>query len=210
MGYHPARSALIAAWGKEEHRLPKRFYQPEEESTVLEYLLDAVWTVADAIYVIFRKEPSFKLIEAISTFGVKIIIESQSSNLLSSLLLGFKASRSEYCLVLRENMPFLKPSVLHMLFEAARGYDAALPKWSNGKVEPLLAVYRRKSFVAVASKLQSQDELLSVIDNLYATRYVNVEEEIMPLDPDLESFFTIEGEEDLAKAREKVTLKYKI
>ncbi len=209
MGYHPARSAIIAAWGKEEDKLPKRFLQPEEESTVLEYLLDAVWTVADSIYVIFKREPNLKLIEAISTFGVKIIIENQASSLLSSLLTGFKASRSEYCLVLRENTPFLKPSVLHMLFEAAKGYEAALPRWSSGKLEPLLAVYRRKSFITVSSKLQ-QDDLLLVVDSLYSIRYIDVEREIKPLDPDLESFFTIKSEEDLAKAKEKVTLKYKI
>lgn len=210
MGYHPARSAIIAAWGREEDKLPKRFFQPEEESTVLEYLLDAVWTVADSIYVIFKREPSLKLIEAISTFGVKIIIENQTPSLLSSLLMGFKASRSEYCLVLRENTPFLKPSVLHLLFEAAKGYDAALPRWSNGKLEPLLAVYRRKSFITVASKLQKQDDPFSVVDNLYSIRYVDVESEIKPLDPDLESFFTIESSEDLSKAKGKVTLKYKI
>jgi molybdopterin-guanine dinucleotide biosynthesis protein A len=209
LGYQPARSAIVVAWGREEEKLPKRFFQPEEESTVLEYLLDAVWTVADAIYVIFRKEPSLKLIEAISTFGVKIIIENKDQPVVSSLLMGFKASRSEHCLVLRENMPFIKPSVLHALFEFAKGYDAAIPKWSNGRLEPLLAVYRRKSFITVASKLPSEDNLLPVVDNLYSIRYVGVENEIRPLDPDLESFFTINSEEDLAKAREKVALKYK-
>lgn len=210
MGYHPARSAVVAAWGREEEKLPKRFFHPEEDSTVLEYLLDAVWTVADAIYVIFRREPSLKLIEAISTFGVKIIIENRNPTIVSSLLMGFKASRSEHCLVLRENMPFIKPNVLHALFEYAKGYDAALPKWSNGRIEPLLAVYRRKSFIAVASKHQTKDNLLPVVDNLYSIRYVSVEDEIKPLDPDLESFFTIDSAEDLAKAREKVTLKYKM
>ncbi|NHV97128.1 MAG: NTP transferase domain-containing protein [Thaumarchaeota archaeon] len=210
MGYHPARSAVVAAWGREEEKLPKRFFHPEEDSTVLEYLLDAVWTVADAIYVIFRREPSLKLIEAISTFGVKIIIENRNPTIVSSLLMGFKASRSEHCLVLRENLPFIKPNVLHALFEYAKGYDAALPKWSNGRIEPLLAVYRRKSFIAVASKHQTEDNLLPVVDNLYSIRYVSVEDEIKPLDPDLESFFTIDSAEDLAKAREKVTLKYKM
>jgi molybdopterin-guanine dinucleotide biosynthesis protein A len=112
--------------------------------------------------------------------------------------------------VLRENLPFIKPNVLHALFEYAKGYDAALPKWSNGRVEPLLAVYRRKSFIAVASKHQTEDNLLPVVDNLYSIRYVSVEDEIKPLDPDLESFFTIDSAEDLAKAREKVTLKYKM
>jgi molybdopterin-guanine dinucleotide biosynthesis protein A len=124
--------------------------------------------------------------------------------------MGFKASRSEQCLVLRENTPFLKPSVLHVLFEFSKGYDAALPKWANGRLEPLLAVYRRKSFITVASKLQTQDDLLAVLDNLYSVRYVSVEDEIKPLDPDLESFFTINSAEDLAKAKAKVTLKYKV
>ncbi len=210
MVYHPARTALIVAWGREADKLPKRFLQPKEESTILEYVLDAVWTVADSIYIIFRKEPSLKLIESISNFGVKIIVENQHSTIVSSLVTGLKAIKSEYCLVLRENTPFLKPSILHMLFDAVQGYEAALPRWADGKVEPLLAVYRRKSLLSVAPKIADQSAPTKILEQLYSIKYVDIEQEIKPIDPELESFFSIESDEDLAKARQMVSLKYKL
>ena len=163
-------------------------------------MLDSVWTVADEIYVIFNHDPNLKLVESIAPFGVKIVVDKASSSLVSNMVKGFKASRSEHCFAVPENVPFIKPNVAFALFEAARGYDAAIPRWSNGKVEPLLAVYRKKSFLRVAQEdfVTAPD---SILDNLYAVRFVSIEDELKPLDPDLSSFFTVRSKLDVDRAK---------
>ena len=116
------------------------------------------------------------------------------------IMAGFTASTSEDCLVVASSSPFVKPSVLFQLFESIRGYDAAIPRWKNGATEPLLAVYKRRAFLKAAAGLQHRT-LNSLIGNLYDVAYVGVEDLISNIDPDLDSFFRIKKESDLAKAR---------
>jgi len=162
--------------------------------------LDSVWTVADEIYVVFNRDPNLKLVESIAPFGVKIVVDKTSSSLVSNLVKGFKASKSEHCFAVPETVPFIKPNVAFALFEAARGYDAAVPRWSSGKIEPLLAVYRKKSFLRVVQE-EAVTEPDSILDNLYAVRFVGIEDELKPLDPDLNSFFTVTSKEDVNRAK---------
>ena len=96
--------------------------------------------------------------------------------------------------------PFLKPSVLFQLFESARGFDAAIPRWKDGKTEPLLSVYSRKAFLRASSGIKRKT-LPGLVSNLYGVSYVGIEEFILPLDPELHSFFRVRGDGDLRKAR---------
>lgn len=194
-----SKGAIIVTDGMESFALPARFGE-DANSTLLQYVLDSVWTVADEILVIFSKEPSLSLIETIAPFGVKVAIDRDGNSALSRIVAGFKASRSESCLVVPSSAPFVTPSVIFSLFENVRGFDAAVPKWASGKVEPLLAVYSRKAFLRAAS--QSKGRVLgSLLEDLYAVSYVDVEKALRPLDPDLDSFFRVKGKADLRKAR---------
>lgn len=195
-----ARSAIILVDHKSDGLLPRKFSSQEGESNILEYVLDSVWTVADEIYVMFDKEPDLRLVEDIAPFGVKIMVQSTGSPI-SRLDAGFKASKAEYSIVVTSNRPFVKPNVAFLLFEAARGHDAAVPRWKDGRVEPLLAVYRKQTFLKVSAQIGEINKPEEVVDHLYAIRFVQVEDELGPLDPDLNSFFSINSDEDLQKAR---------
>lgn len=197
------------ASGSEKRVLPRQFIQPQENCTLLEYVLDAIWTVSDEIYVVFEAEPTLKLIESIAPFGVKIVVSKDASSRVAGMTAGFKASKSEHCFVAPDNVPFLKPNVIFALYEAARGYDAAIPKRADGNIDPVIGVYRRKSFLRVVSQSQSAAELGAILDNLYAIRFVHIEEELKPLDPELQSFFTVNTSEDLRRARRLASTKFK-
>ena len=193
------KCALILTDGKEGVKLPSRFGEPSE-STVLEYVLDSVWTVADEIFVIFGSEPSLSTVESIAPFGVKAVIGRTGKSELSMLIEGFRASTSDSCLVVVSRSPFVKPSVLFQLFESIRGFDAAIPRWKSGRSEPLLSVYGRKAFLKAASGLK-KPTLQELVGGLYDVRYVSIEELLLPIDPDLESFFRIKTDSDLKRAR---------
>ncbi len=195
-----ARSAIVIADGDERRLMPKKFSNEGGESCLLEYVLDSVWTVADEIYVVFQNEPDLGLVESIAPFGVKILIQKKGL-LTARLEAGFKATRSEHCLVVQDNHPFVKPNVIFALFEAARGHDAAIPRWSDGRVEPLLAVYRRQTFLRINAQIKDSDDPGRIVDLLYAVRFVEIEEELSPLDPGLNTFFAVNNEQDLQQAK---------
>jgi len=174
---------------------------------MIEYVLDSVWTVVDEILVIFRKQPSLELVETIAPFGVKVAIDnrnrtdaSHSEGILSRVVVGMQACNSENCLVATVSRPFLKPNVVFKLFEAVAGHDATIPKWADGRTEPLLSVYRKKPFLKAASRTQGS-EIATVIDDLYAVAYVQIEEVLKPLDPDLLTFFRVKTDADFLTAR---------
>jgi molybdopterin-guanine dinucleotide biosynthesis protein A len=197
------KCALILTDGKEGRTLPSRFGEPAR-STLLEYVLDSVWTVADEMFVIFGTEPSLATVERIAPFGVKAVIDRASSGPFSMIMAGVGASTSDSCLVVPAESPFVKPSVLYQLFELIRGFDAAIPKWKNGRTEPLLSVYSRRAFLKAASGLK-KPTLPKLVDSLYDIRYVGVEEMLQPIDPELESFFRVRTDADLRKARALAT-----
>jgi molybdopterin-guanine dinucleotide biosynthesis protein A len=193
------KCALVLTDGKEGRTLPSRFGDPAR-STVLEYALDSVWTVADEIFVIFGAEPSLPTVESIAPFGVKAVIDRNGSSAFSMIMSGFRASTSENCLVVTSSAPFVKPSVLFYLFESIRGFDAAIPRWKTGKIEPLLSVYSRRAFLRAAAGLKRRT-LPGLVDSLYDVRYVGVEDFLTPIDPDLDSLFRIRRDSDLRRAR---------
>jgi molybdopterin-guanine dinucleotide biosynthesis protein A len=111
-----------------------------------------------------------------------------------------RACNSEDCLVATVSRPFLKPNVAFKLFEAIGSHDAAVPRWKDKTTEPLLAVYRKKPFLKAAPKARG-GRMDSVIDDLYAVTFVEIEETLRPLDPDLLSFFKVKTDADFKKAK---------
>ncbi len=196
------KCAVVVTDGMENSLLPSRFGE-KATSTLLQYVLDSVWTVADEILVIFDDDPGLPLIESIAPFGVKVAIDRDGgSSVLSRIVAGFKATRAEDCLVVPSSAPFIKPNVIFQLFESVRGFDAAVPKWRSGKIEPLLAAYSKKAFLRAAARSKKKKMVLSsLLDNLSAVSYVDVEKLLKPLDPELYSFFRVKDKADLRKAR---------
>jgi molybdopterin-guanine dinucleotide biosynthesis protein A len=203
-----SKCALIVADGKEGDLLPGRFDSRDSRSTLLQYVLDSVWTVVDEILVVFAKEPKLSLVESIAPFGVKIAIDRNGSSILSRITAGFKACNSENCFIVPTSTPFVKPNVVFQLFEELRSFDAAIPKWRAGGVEPLLAVYKKKPFLKAVTNVRG-DEMEALIENLYAVTFVSVEDKLQPLDPELLSFFRVSNGKDLERAKSIATAEIK-
>ena len=193
------KCAVVVNDGMESSLLPSRFGE-RASSTLLQYVLDSVWTVADEILVIFDEDPGLPLIETIAPFGVKVAIDRDGISVVSRIVAGFKATQAENCLVVPSSAPFIKPNVIFQLFESVRGFDAAVPRWRSGKIEPLLAAYNKKVFLRAAARSKKK-VLGSVVKKLSAISFVGVEKFLKPLDPELYSFFRVKDARDLRKAR---------
>jgi molybdopterin-guanine dinucleotide biosynthesis protein A len=207
-----ARGAIIFASGLENETISRHF-APQEKGTLIEYVLDSVWTVADDLIVVFDHEPLLSTIEAISPFGVKVLTSTSSNDSLRRICDAFRLQKAEHCLLATERYPLLKPNVVLSLYENAQGHDLAIPKWRDGRTEPLLAVYRKNSFIRIASNLKLnsraiiRDQIAAIADKLFAIKYVAIEEELKAIDPDLDSFHEVKDEKSLQKARLKASIR---
>ncbi len=208
-----ARGAIIFATGMENETISRQF-APKEEGTVIEYVLDSVWTVADELIVVFNHELKLSTVEAISPFGVKVLTTSRTRDALQTICDAFKSAKAEHCLLATERAPLLKPNVVLSLFENAQGHDLAIPKRRNGRIEPLLAVYRKNAFIRIASTIKSASEdiegqIREIADRMFAVKYVSIEDELQELDPELDSFLEVKDQRGLQKARLKASTKSK-
>lgn len=206
------RGAIVFASGLEEKTISRHF-APEEQSSLLEYVLDSVWTVSDEMIVVFSREPSLSMIEAIAPFGVKVLTVPRNQSAILAITDAFRSSRSEHSLLVTERVPLLKPNVALALFESARGNDCALPRWKNGTTEPMLAVYRRNAFTRLVDSWKqpfgpnAMRDMSTLSEQFFDARFLSVEDELKELDPELDSFLEVNDEETLSSARQKASVK---
>lgn len=206
------RGAIIYSTGRENETISRQFSH-DEKGTLLEYVLDSVWTVADELHVVFGHEPELSMIEAISPFGAKIVNVAKNETPTSAILSAFRASKAEHCLLVTEAVPLLKPNVVLALFNAAQGYDLSIPRWNDGRLEPLLAVYRAKALLRLAASLSSplqrkpSEAMQSLATQFFDVKYLSIESELKDLDPELDSFLNVTDDISLASARSKAEIR---
>lgn len=206
------RGAVVYAGGMERRTISRQF-SPDEKGTLLEYVLDSVWTVADELNVIFGRDPDLSVVESISPFGARVFNGPKGESPVAGILSAFRSSKAEHCVLATEQVPLLKPNVVLALFNAAQGYDLAIPKWKSGTLEPLLAVYRGKALLRLSSShmLAAGNSLETAMQflasQLFDVNYVSVEKELAELDPELDSFLKVVDEKSLAAARSKASVR---
>jgi molybdopterin-guanine dinucleotide biosynthesis protein A len=164
----------------------------------------------ETLVVIGHREPRADY-EAVLPSSVRIMNDDHEGKTpLIGIVTGLQAAKSEYAVICACDVPFVKEEVVELLFQRASGVDAAIPKWNNGHIEPLEAVYR------VASTLKAAQETLAptgsplrvMIGKLAQVVYVSVEDEVGMLDLDLQTFLNVNTREDMDRAEELYNRKY--
>lgn len=114
---------------------------------------------------------------------------------LGGIYSGLTLAPSHHAFFAACDMPFLNKALIHYLMGKAPGFDVVVPVLHTG-YQPLHAVYSKNCLPHIQALL-TRDELK--ITNFFqgvAVRPVE-EEEILPFDPDLRSFFNINTAADL-------------
>ena len=118
---------------------------------------------------------------------------------LGGIYTGLRLSNTNCNLVVAADMPFLNQALLHYMLELTDGFDMVTPR-VEGKVEPLHSVYTG-GCLRVIEQMFERDELgVHKLLPLVKARYVEVDE-IVRFDPEQLSFFNVNTEKDLQKAR---------
>ncbi len=122
---------------------------------------------------------------------------------LSGIYTGLTASTTKYNLVVACDMPFLNLELLDYMVNVIDNFDAAVPK--IGKfVEPLHAIYSKSCLNHIRNLIEGNELQVYRLFTGLNVRYIDAEE-INRFDPKHLSFFNIDTEADLKKARELIT-----
>jgi len=197
------QGALILAGGKSS-RLPEdKALIPLEDKPLLLHVVEETLLLTHEIVVVIGKNDKIDNYITILPSKVTVLKDTvEGKGPLVGILTGMQRMRSEYSVVLPCDSPFIKREVLEHLFERAQGADAAIPRWPNGNIEPLHAVYRILPSIPAAETALREDELLIVdmIKRLGKVVYVSTDE-LKRFDQELITFFNINNQEDLKAAK---------
>jgi molybdenum cofactor guanylyltransferase len=119
---------------------------------------------------------------------------------LGGLYTGLSVSTTSYNILVACDMPFLNTEMLEYMASQISGFDAVVPRFDS-YVEPLHAIYARSCIKQVKEMLDTGIIPLKQLCDRINVRYIE-KQEINRFDPGYVSFFNINTESDLKKARE--------
>jgi molybdopterin-guanine dinucleotide biosynthesis protein A len=196
------RSAIVLAGG-----VSSRFGQDKgilkiANKPLVKHVLDAVSPVVDETIVVTNSQDRITEYAKFVDADVQFVIDlCESKGPLIGALTGFGSAHGKYALLLPFDTPFVSKEVVLLIFELCLNKAAAIPRWPNGQIEPLHAVYQTKVALEAAKIAVGEGKLdmRAMIEKMRGVRYVSTLV-IQQLDPDLKTFFNINMPLDLKKA----------
>jgi len=196
------KTAIILAGGYSERFGQDKGLVQIAGKPLVSYVFERVNEVVDEVAVVVssteQKESYSPLFPRETT--ILMDVEDIRSPLVGALT-GFTNARGDYSVLLPCDTPFVSKEILKLLFGISQNVDAVIPRWPNGYIEPLQAVYRTSSALAATKMALEKAELKMqfMISLIRRVRYLSTMV-IKDIDPRLYTFFNVNTPMDLKKA----------
>jgi molybdopterin-guanine dinucleotide biosynthesis protein A len=202
-----SRTAAILAGGQSRRLRDKALILLAGKPMIM-HMIDKCKKIVDEILVIVNSQ------EQLDAFSreighvpqIRIVVDNKEPFV--SPLVGartaFENSKSETTLLLPCDTPLIRTSVLELIFSVIADWDAVVPRYPGGHIEPLHAVYKTSISRNVidgvlSSGKRSMKDLITRLRTLYLSTYT-----IRQLDPELESFTNINTIDELRTAERRI------
>ncbi|MEM1586529.1 MAG: molybdenum cofactor guanylyltransferase [Candidatus Bathyarchaeia archaeon] len=197
------RTAIILAGGitggfKQDKGLINLANRP-----MIAYVLSRVQGSVDEILVCLKYDSQVPLYSQALPEDSRIIVDDKifPESPLRGAYTGLLNARGRYSIILPCDTPFISEKLIDLLFDMAVGVNAVIPRWPDGCVEPLQAVYRTEvTLNAVEKSLEGGNyRMQAMIALLRNVRYISTLV-IKEIDPKTYTFMNINTPLDLKKA----------
>jgi molybdopterin-guanine dinucleotide biosynthesis protein A len=168
------------------------------QQSLIERTIDGLSRVSQSTLIVTSQEQLNPIAIACSKGRVVVDIYPDKAAL-GGIYTGLMNADTDLALVVGCDMPFLNPSLLQHLVDISADFDVVVPRIGN-MVEPLHAIYSRRCLTSIEHLLHQNTLAVSQLFELVKTRFVGTEE-IDEFDPGHLSFFNINTQSDLRKAR---------
>lgn len=197
------RSAIILAGGSSSRLGQDKGLLLLSNKPLVKHVLDKVGKIVDERIVVVSDAAQAKSYAKIVGQDVSVLVDaSDVHGPLVGALTGFSEAKGSYSLLLPCDTPMISKDVLRLLFELCINKNAAIPRWPNGYIEPLQAVYNTKRALEATRDTLNQGrlKLQNMIDQLRGIRYISTLV-LQQVDPELRTFFNINTLIDMRKAQ---------
>lgn len=177
---------------------------PVEGIPVIKRVVNVASSLSNQVAVVLKRWDDGGIVEVLNDKHVRFVFEEyEFRNPLIGLYVGLLHSRSIYSLVLPCDTPYLNVKVLKHLIKCCEGFDLTIPRWDNGYLEPLCAVYRGESFFKLVKDVEDlkDERIQSIITRLPSIRYIPVGD-LKKFDDKLLTFYNINTWKDYENVKE--------
>jgi len=165
-------------------------------------VLDRVANLASELIIVVGSEAQRnKLPHAVHT-RTKVVVDKYGDHSpLVGALTGFENVQSSLALLLPCDAALVSPDIASLLLDLCVGRNAVVPRWPDGKIEPLQAAYNVEcaAKAAEAALNEGKRDMLGMISHLRGIRYVSTLV-LQQYDPRLITFLNINTVQDWKKA----------
>lgn len=196
------KSAIILAGG-----FSSRFGQDKgllllAGKPLIKHVLNVLHGMVDETIIVVSSKVQAENFAKVTGSNVRIVIdENDMQSPLIGALTGFEKAHGKHSLLLPCDTPLVSRDILSLLLELRINKNAVVPRWPNGYIEPLQAVYCTKPAVEAAKKTLNagKADMRSMVDGLQGVRYISTLV-LRQLDPKLRTFFNVNTLLDLRNA----------
>ena len=202
-------SAIILAGGKSKRFGNEKGLVNLNGKPLLLHVLERIEDIVDEIVItvsFMEQKQNFAKILKNKT-KVKIVIDKINFNSpLIGALTGFESTDSKNSLLLPCDTPFISKQVASFLLDVCKNKSATIPRWPDGKIEPLQASYNTEMALKAAKEALNEGkfDMRSMISKLRKVRYISTLV-IKEFDPELLTFFNVNTPLDLRKAEKIIS-----
>lgn len=201
-----AYSAIILAGGKGKRMgYREKALMALNGKPLITYVVRSLEKVVDDIIISVRDKAQEELLVPVLPGYTYVYDAYENTGPLSGILSGLLVCRDEFCFIAACDMPFINENVVNMLFRMSENYDAAIPRWEDGSLEPLHAVYRCKPMIVETKRaIRNAEKIILAPVHRMKVNYVEIED-IRKIDADLRTFINVNTPEDLNNVYKKLS-----
>jgi molybdopterin-guanine dinucleotide biosynthesis protein A len=132
----------------------------------------------------------------------KVVVDRYSDHSpLVGALTGFENAQSDLALLLPCDAALISRDIASLLLDLCEGRNAVIPRWPDGRIEPLQAAYNARC-AAIAAEValkEGKRDMQGMIAHLRGIRYLSTLV-LQQYDPRLDTFLNINTVQDWKKA----------
>jgi molybdopterin-guanine dinucleotide biosynthesis protein A len=194
-------TSIILAGGKSSRLGQSKALQVIGGKSLIQWVVDRLASLSTEIIIATARGEAIPCSSPVRIKTVADIYPGKGP--LAGIHSGLIASSSSRAIVVGCDTPFLSVSLLEYMAQTLRDSDVALPRIGE-IIEPLCAVYSKSCLAPIQELLEQDERQIRRLFSMVKVRYVE-EGEINRFDPEHLSFFNINSQDDLDRARKLAT-----
>jgi molybdopterin-guanine dinucleotide biosynthesis protein A len=190
-------TSIILAGGKSSRLGRNKALQVIEGKSLIQWVIDRLASLSTEIIIATAQGEA---IPCSSTVKIKTVADIYpGKGPLGGIHVGLTASSSPQAIVASCDIPFVSVGLLKYMTQICSAFDIVIPRIKD-EIEPLCAVYSKNCLAPIQELLEQDERQIRKLFSMVKAKYVE-EDEINSFDPEHLSFFNINNQDDLDRAR---------